>query len=289
MSDDAMNGVGASAEAGVGDVGVQQQVAAGGTAEASSAVQVPEAVAQPGGGQSSAGVGQQEGGQQTGASQGESQQGGQQQGSRAAADVAEAMRSAYALTEPEAAQDEGLADGAPGEAGGEAAYAVEYPEGFAADAAFTEIVTPIAKESGLDGRRFGELAAKVLHGLNEAEYANMARTDAELKRDWGADYQANMKAARAEAAFLKKEAGLTDEDLRVFACPKGMRALYAISRTHGERAAAGTQGAASVSEKSWAQEVMSNPAHPDYRAFHDPEDPRWRKVNERWNRANGLG
>lgn len=263
-----MNGSGAPAEAGAGDVGVQQQAVAGGVPPVGLE---PEAVAQPDGG-----------GQQA------QPDDGRQEGGQAAADVAAAMRQAYALTEPEEAKDEGQGDGAPGDAGGEVAYAVEYPEGWQADPGFTEIVTPIAKESGLDGRKFGELAARVINGLNEAEYANMAKTDAELKQDWGADYEANMKAARAEAAFLKREAGLTDADLRVFACPKGMRALFAISRTHGERAAAGTQGVG-VSEKGWAQEVMSNPAHPDYKAFHDPEDPRWRKVNERWNRANGLG
>lgn len=205
-----------------------------------------------------------------------------------ASDVAAAMAKAYAITEPEPeAEAEAEAGGEQKEGEGEAEYQLSYPENWNADPAFTELVTPIAKKSGIDGKTFGALTAEVIGKMQEAEYANMVKTDAELKKDWGADYDANMKAARAEAAFLKKEAGLTDDDLRVFASPKGMRALYAISLTHGERGAAGMKEV-SASEKAWAEEVMNNPAHPDYKAFHDVDDPRWRLVNERYNRAKGI-
>lgn len=205
-----------------------------------------------------------------------------------ASDVAAAMAKAYAITEPEPeAEAEAGAEAGGEQKEGEEEYQLSYPENWNADPAFTELVTPIAKKSGIDGKTFGALTAEVIGKMQEAEYANMVKTDAELKKDWGADYDANMKAARAEAAFLKKEAGLTDEDLRVFASPKGMRALYAISLTHGEKGAAGMKEV-SASDKAWAEEVMTNPAHPDYKAFHDVNDPRWRLVNERYNRAKGI-
>lgn len=205
-----------------------------------------------------------------------------------ASDVAAAMAKAYAITEPEPeAEAEAGAEAGGEQKEGEEEYQLSYPENWNADPAFTELVTPIAKKSGIDGKTFGALTAEVIGKMQEAEYANMVKTDAELKKDWGADYDANMKAARAEAAFLKKEAGLTDDDLRVFASPKGMRALYAISLTHGERGAAGMKEV-SASDKAWAEEVMNNPAHPDYKAFHDVDDPRWRLVNERYNRAKGI-
>ena len=205
-----------------------------------------------------------------------------------ASDVAAAMAKAYAITEPEPeAEAEAGAEAGGEQKEGEEEYQLSYPENWNADPAFTELVTPIAKKSGIDGKTFGALTAEVIGKMQEAEYANMVKTDAELKKDWGSDYDANMKAARAEAAFLKKEAGLTDEDLRVFASPKGMRALYAISLTHGERGAAGMKEV-SASDKAWAEEVMTNPAHPDYKAFHDVDDPRWRLVNERYNRAKGI-
>lgn len=205
-----------------------------------------------------------------------------------ASDVAAAMAKAYAITEPEPeAEAEAGAEAGGEQKEGEEEYQLSYPENWNADPAFTELVTPIAKKSGIDGKTFGALTAEVIGKMQEAEYANMVKTDAELKKDWGSDYDANMKAARAEAAFLKKEAGLTDEDLRVFASPKGMRALYAISLTHGEKGAAGMKEV-SASDKAWAEEVMTNPAHPDYKAFHDVNDPRWRLVNERYNRAKGI-
>ncbi len=256
-------------------------------AEGSGAVEQPQAAATQA---AATGVEQQPQGAKA-----EANAGAQPEAAAAANDVADAMRKAYAIAEPVGEENAG-ASGEPGAAGGGekgaqedkgAEYKVEYPEGWQDEAAFTEMVTPIARESGIDGKTFGKVTAQVLQAWSDAEYANMAKTDKELKEDWGADYDANMKAARAEAAFLKREAGLTDEDLRVFACPKGMRALYAISRTHGERAAAGTQGV-SAGEKAWAEDVMKNPANPDYHAFHNVSDPRWRLVNERYNRAIGM-
>lgn len=203
--------------------------------------------------------------------------------------AADDMRQAYALDAPEGGKASGEPtepqEGQTGEPQGqEAPYAVEYPEGFAVDPAFAEIVAPVAKESGLEGKVFGALTARVVGAMQDAEYANMVKTDAELKKDWGADYHANMKVAKATAERLMQGSGLSRQDLAVLQSPKGMRLLYAISQMTGERAAAGTAPAA-ASESSWAQEVMTNPQHPDYADFRDPSSPRWRQLNERYNRA----
>lgn len=205
-------------------------------------------------------------------------------GQPAAGGPAEDMRRAYAFDEPEVAgQDGGGEDASAGE-GAEAPYAVEYPEGFVVDPVFADIVAPIARESGVEGKVFGALTARVVGAMQEAEYANMVKTDAELKADWGADYHANMKVAKATAERLMQGSGLSRQDLAVLQSPKGMRLLYAVSQMTGERAAAGV-AKASASESSWASEVMTNPQHPDYADFRDPSSPRWRQLNERYNRA----
>ena len=191
---------------------------------------------------------------------------------------AEAMRSAYNFDLP--AEDQPPAD-PPAE--DKPAYAVEFPEGFAVDEAFNGIVTPIAASSGLDGKAFGALTAKVIGAIQDAEYANMVKSDAELKSDWGAEYNANMLAAKTAAHKLKQATGLTDKDLAPLQSPKGMRLLFAISQLTGESSAAGVSPA-SASESSWARDVISDPNHPDYHDFRDPSSPRWRELNARYNR-----
>lgn len=198
---------------------------------------------------------------------------------------AEDMRRAYAFDEPEvAATDGGGAEAPDAGDGAEVPYEVEYPEDFVVDPVFADIVAPIARESGVEGKVFGALTARVVGAMQDAEYANMVKTDAELKADWGAEYHANMKVAKATAERLMQGSGLSRQDLAPLQSPKGMRLLYAIAQMTGERAAAGVAKAA-ASESSWAEEVMTNPKHPDYADFRDPSSPRWRQLNERYNRA----
>lgn len=196
------------------------------------------------------------------------------------AKTADDMRKTYTFgtpdTEPTPTNDDNTPEDPP--------YAVEYPADFAVDETFAGIVAPIAKDSGVDGKTFGNLTAKVVRALNDAEYANMVKTDAELKKDWGAEYNANMLTAKNTAEKLMKTSGLTEQDLSVLQSPKGMRLLYAISQMTGEQPAAGSTPA-SAAESSWAKDIMSNPNHPDYRDFRDPSSPRWRSLNERYNRA----
>lgn len=203
------------------------------------------------------------------------------------AQTAANLRELYNLTAGTDDTGDSPADGQQPQEQQEQPYTVEYPEGFPVDDTFASIVTPIAKDSGLDGKTFGGLTAKVLQAVNDAEYANMVKTDAELKKDWGSEYDTNMRLARSTAQKLMRQSGLTEPDLAVLQCPKGMRLLYAISQMTGEKPAAGTTPP-SAAESSWAKDVMSNPNHPDYKDFRDPSSPRWRELNIRYNRATGA-
>lgn len=173
-------------------------------------------------------------------------------------------------------------------------YTVTFPEAFADSpeaAAFGSILAPIAKGSGLDGASYGKLFADSYAAIEAARqksmWENRFRQDAELKRDWGSEYESNMKTARGHIAFLKEKAGLTDDDLAVFKSPKGMRALYAMATAHGEKPAAGLSNS-QASEKSWADAVLKDPNHPDRDALFNTTDPRYREVNARFRRAHGC-
>lgn len=206
-------------------------------------------------------------------------------------EAADALNAAYSLTEP-------AADPAPSEPGTSAPdntavdYTLTFPDTFADHPeaqAFNTILAPIAQQSGIDGTAFGKLFADAYTAITEAqqraEWQNRFQQDSALKKDWGADYEANMATARSHITFLKERAGLTDDDLAVFASPKGMRALYAMATAHATPPAAGLD-ANTISEQTWAKSVMS-PDHPDHDAFTNPMNPRYKEVNQRWLRANG--
>lgn len=167
-------------------------------------------------------------------------------------------------------------------------FAMEWPEGYEASEEFAQITTEAAKAAGIaDGKLAGAYTAKVIAAIQEAADKRVAQDDAELKADWGADYQTNMTECKSFVERMGAKAGLTDEDVAVLATPKGMRLIQAIRAEVGEGVAA--QGKrASAADQSWAREVMSNPSHPDYKAFHNPSDPRWREVNKRFNAIKGF-
>lgn len=209
-------------------------------------------------------------------------------------EAADALTAAYALTaEPSpdsASSEQGTSD--PENSTSSDDYTLTFPETFAEHPeaqAFNTILAPIAKESGIDGTAFGKLFAEAYTAITEAqqraEWQNRFQQDSDLKKDWGADYEANMATARSHIAFLKERAGLSDDDLAVFASPKGMRALYAMATAHAAPPAAGLD-ANTITEQTWAKAVMQ-PDHADHDAFVNPMNPRYKEVNQRWLRANG--
>lgn len=197
----------------------------------------------------------------------------------------------YDFNEPQGT--EGGQEGGEQKTEGGEEYTVTFPEGFGGEEAeaFGSILAPIAKGSGLDGTAYGKLFADSYAAIETARqksaWENRFRQDAELKRDWGSDYESNMKTARGHIAFLKEKAGLTDDDLAVFKSPKGMRALYAMATAQGEKPAAGL-ATGQASEKSWADAVLKDPNHPDRGALFNTSDPRYREVNARFRRAHGC-
>lgn len=168
-------------------------------------------------------------------------------------------------------------------------FAMVWPEGYEASEEFAQITTEAAKAAGIaDGKLAGAYTAKVIAAIQEAADKRVAADDAELKADWGAEYQANMKECKAFVERMGAKAGLSEDDVAVLATPKGMRLIQVIRAEVGEGVAAGGKSVASAADESWAREVMTNPNHADYAAFHNPSDPRWRELNARYNKVKGF-
>ena len=168
-------------------------------------------------------------------------------------------------------------------------FAMEWPEGYDATEEFSALTSEVAKEVGItDGKVAGAYTAKVIAALEAAADKQVAADDAALKEEWGADYKANKEECQAFVKRMSAKAGLTDADVAVLATPKGMRLIQAMRTEVGEGAAAVGKPVASAADESWAREVMTNPQHADYKAFHNPSDPRWRELNARYNKVKGF-
>lgn len=209
-----------------------------------------------------------------------------QEGSPAEVD-AEGLRREYSLADDEEGELEETVEDPPAGQKDAEAYAVEFPEHFVPTEEFSRLVTPVGRELGIDGKLFGEAAARVVEALQREEVERMAESDRALKEEWGADYKANKREARRFYKWCQEEGGLSAEDLRVFESPKGVKLLYRMSRRLGERGAVEGRGAVQ-SEAAWADAVSRDPSHPDYKALRDVDNPRFEEVVARYNRARGI-
>lgn len=203
-----------------------------------------------------------------------------------ASDAAE-MRAGYSFDAP-AAEPE-TQEATPAAESEAAPYALEFSDNFTPQDELLSVLTSKAQATGLSGRDAGAYTEAVISALQEQEYANMVQTDAELKRDWGSRYADNKKDVVRFAEDIRQRAGLTREDMAVLQSPKGFRFLHALMEaTNGSQQAAGLERSAPSVGSSYAESIMNDPMHPDFRAFHDPSDARHRLVNDKYNRAVGL-
>ncbi len=205
---------------------------------------------------------------------------------RSASDTAAEMRAGYSFDAPAEPETQETPPAAETDA---APYALEFSDNFTPQDELLSVLTSKAQATGLSGREAGAYTEAVISALQEQEYANMVQTDAELKRDWGSRYADNKKDVVRFAEDIRQRAGLTREDMAVLQSPKGFRFLHALMEaTNGSQQAAGLERSAPSVGSSYAEAVMNDPMHPDFRAFHDPSDARHRLVNDKYNRAVGL-
>jgi len=209
----------------------------------------------------------------------------------AAPEVPSYDASGYSFDEPAEEEATGEDATATGEEQAEEAapYEVEWPEDFAASDDLTALTNEVARECGVSDKALGRYTAAMIGRIEARHVEQLAAADAALKQEWGRDYAANMKEARAFMSRQMKAHGLSAADVAEFATPKGFKVLYALSQSMGSKPTAGMQASATAqAEAAWAQAAMSDTSHPDNKALRDVTDPRHREVTARYFRAQGA-
>ncbi len=83
----------------------------------------------------------------------------------------------------------------------------------------------LARELGIPGDKAAELLNKGLEIYQTQFKQEQRRLGQELRQEWGKDFDARLKATKAFAARLGREAGLNAGDMQVLMSPYGVRLL----------------------------------------------------------------
>lgn len=153
-----------------------------------------------------------------------------------------------------------------------------------------DLLTTQAKESGLPADKASAFLNSIVSKLDAAEVERAKESDQSLRSDWGRDYEANVKQAKAFAHKVAKSSGLSLDDLSPLQSPKGFRLLHAISGMVGERRAEGIQGAAVATSdpKDEAKRILTDPTHKFHRAIMNPSDPQHIEANNYYDSLMGI-
>lgn len=166
--------------------------------------------------------------------------------------------------------------------------AFAFPDGyeFGGNPIVQDVMASIATEMKMDGRQAGEYASKVWDAIQAKEQEAFRQDDLNLKSEWGSNYNVKIKETKAFLGRIAGRAGLSNQDLAALQSPKGFRLIHALMSQTGENSVA--IGNTSEAEKSWADSVMRDPSHPDYKDFHDTRSPRYSELSMRYYKAQGL-
>lgn len=167
-------------------------------------------------------------------------------------------------------------------------YELTFGEDFAGGDELKNLLTEQAKTSGLPSDKASQFLGNVISKIRDAEVAELKASDAKLKEDWGKDYEANMKTAKAFAHKVASKAGLKMEDMAVFASPNGYRILNALAGTFEEGGIVGAGNGTKVNPDDEAKRMLSDPSHPLHDAILNPAHPRHKEANEQYNRLVGI-
>lgn len=171
----------------------------------------------------------------------------------------------------------------------EAAYEIEWGEGFVENDVLRDMLKGHAKSSGLPADAAGKFLSSVAASIRADEEAAFTEADTRLKEDWGADYETNVSSAKAFAQKLSRMSGVPMEKMAVLASPDGFRMLHAISHTIGEGGLkGGGQAPAKTDPSDEAQAILSDPNHRYYKAIADPSHPKWREATDYYNKLVGI-
>ena len=153
----------------------------------------------------------------------------------------------------------------------DAPYVLDMGSDYDGTQEMTDMITSAARECGLESGAAGKFIAQVCAGLKAGQQQIFQAGAQELQREWGANYDANMKGAAQFLNSLSKQLGITDttplQNPAVFRIAHAMRALG------GTPKAAGTTGTDTRTSQQRFDALMAdpvkaavlmNPLHRDY-------------------------
>lgn len=167
-------------------------------------------------------------------------------------------------------------------------YKLDLPEDLEVTDDFKALLHEQAKESGLDGKAAGKYVSGVIKAMQQAEQDNINKTTAELREEWGKNFNANMQQVKNFTAKLRVKSGLTPEDMAPLQSPKGYRLLFALMKSTGEAPLITGTPTPQLDGKQEAQRMLTDPTHRYYQAIQDTSHPDFTAANTEYNRLIGY-
>ena len=146
----------------------------------------------------------------------------------------------------------------------------------------------LAKELGIPGDKAAQLLNKGLE-VYQAQFKEQNRQlGRELRKEWGKDFDARLKATKSFAVRLGREAGLKEEEMAVLMSPYGVRLMDAMRSKLDE--GGGFAGRATSSpQKSREEQLDEFYANKEkMAAVLDPANPLHSIANKELNKLFGL-
>lgn len=146
----------------------------------------------------------------------------------------------------------------------------------------------LASKHHIDGKAASAYLADAMAFAREQELAANRVLSAQLREDWGSQFDAKVAANKQFLARLAKDSGIPMEAMQVFASPNGMRVAECLRSYVGEsgKLAGRVAHAPRLSPQEQLDAIYNSPD--DYEALVNPSNPRYHEVNNRVNQLLGI-
>lgn len=150
-----------------------------------------------------------------------------------------------------------------------------------------EMYERLAKEAGLSGGKAGRYISAVIRSEIEKNAQTLNAQEAELRKEWGAEFTGRVKEVRSFIKQLAGRSGVPEKVMNIFASPAGYKLMYALKQGMGESKFVQGRPHTKESDIADADRMIKDPRHPLYKAFYDAEDARHEEAHRIYNRAHG--
>ena len=147
----------------------------------------------------------------------------------------------------------------------------------------------LAKELGLPGDKAAQLLNRGLEIYQKAHAEMNRELGRELRKEWGADFDAKLKATKAFAARLGRQAGLKAADMGAMMSPYGVRLLNAMREMVSEGGGFAGRAQQVTAPLTTQQKLDAFYANSEkMAAVLDPTHPLYESANRELNKLHGI-